>query len=675
MDGSPLLERAAAADVELPTIDLADIASAFETAIKRSGLVLPEERATACLAALIAKPFAIFTGLSGSGKTQLALKLGDWLGAAGTVRRHTVVAVRPDWTGPEALFGYEDALQPRSSDGRAAWHVPKPLEFMLDAVRDPDRPYLMILDEMNLAHVERYFSDYLSAAESREPILPNLEAELSAGQRSWRIRPGAPAYLPIPRNLWVIGTVNIDETTYMFSPKVLDRAFVFEFRVTTEELAAEPQRPSDLSAADAAMLQSLIAIGRDDQWQESRPHSDREQLVRELQGVHALLAASGHEFGFRVMAESLRFAAIYYGTGRDDKNEVLDLIAMQKLLPRLHGSRRQLEPVLRSYGVGWLGRGHGGSGRSRDVSAVTTNRRKAAADVRVASSEPVRQLHGVELDVAVMTNLTLRTDKGACVGTMSIAALPTSGAAVPRDRSDDPMRSRHEPPIQLREASSYRYKLEIPGVAAVRLEPSELFDPDDSSGLTGRLKTQQNVGDVAITVLGADGAELGSAPVLVRAAKLEHEHEYQRMLRDIADVAAEAVLQGFAPATTSTAILPSRAPRLLYQQFAILQARLTDEELQDAIARVVHRPQREWIDETEWRPAGRPLKASAAVARALTEPGRRVRAAKSIGPLDTLPKVVPSRRTEETVDTVPNRFVKFALMHWRELVVRQRFSG
>ena len=232
------------------------------------------------------------------------------------------------------------------------------------------------------------------------------------------------------------------------------------------------------------------------------------------------------------------------------------------------------------------------------------------------------------------------------------------------------MRSRHEPPIQLREASSYRYKLEVPGVAAVRLEPSELFDPDDSCGLTGRLKTQQNVGDIAITVLDADGAELGSGPVLVRAAKLEHEHEYQRMLRDIADVAAEAVLQGFAPATTSTAILPSRAPRLLYQQFAILQARLADEELQDAITRVVHRPQRGWVDETEWRPAGRPLKASAAVARALTEPGRRVRAATPLGPLDTLPSVVPSRRTEETVDTVPNRFVKFALMHWRELAAR-----
>jgi hypothetical protein len=354
VDGSPLLEGALAAEVELPSIDLPDIAVAFETAIEGSGLVLPDERAVAGLAALMAKPFAIFTGLSGSGKTQLALRLGDWLGAAGSMPRHLVVAVRPDWTGPEALFGYEDALQPRSSDGRAAWAVPKPLEFMLRAVGEPHRPYLMILDEMNLAHVERYFSDYLSAAESREPILPNLVRELSGGETSWRIRPGAPEYLPIPRNLWVIGTVNIDETTYMFSPKVLDRAFVFEFRVTTDELAADVSRPSDIASADAAVLQSLLAISRDDQWQHAQPHPERQELVRELQEVHRLLMESGHEFGFRVMAESLRFAAIYAGTGRHDLNEVLDLIAMEKLLPRLHGSRRRLEPVLRAL-MTWSG--------------------------------------------------------------------------------------------------------------------------------------------------------------------------------------------------------------------------------------------------------------------------------------------------------------------------------
>lgn len=265
--------------------------------------------------------------------------------------------------------------------------------------------------------------------------------------------------------------------------------------------------------------------------------------------------------------------------------------------------------------------------------------------------------------------LELRDRKGARACTMSIAALPTRNAEVPVDRSKDSTRPRCEPPIQLREASTYRYAVQAP-LAGVRLEPVELFDPDDPSWLTGRLRTQQYVGDVSITASDYAGTEIGSAPVLIRAAKLEHEREYQRMLRDIADIAAEAVLQGFAPATARTAISPSRAPRLLYQQFAILQARLADEELQDAIAEVVHRPHHEWIDEVELRPAGRPIRAGAGTARALTGPGPRVRVSTPVGRLDTIPATIPSRRTEDTVDTISNRFVKFALTHWRELAAR-----
>jgi 5-methylcytosine-specific restriction protein B len=112
--------------------------------------------------------------------------------------------------------------------------------------------------------------------------------------------------------------------------------------------------PSGVAAAEPAILRSLLAISRDDKWHELQPYVERGQLVAELQEVHALLAESGHEFGFRVMAESLRFAAIYSGTGRNDLNEILDLIAMQKLLPRLHGSRRRLETVLRAL-MSWSG--------------------------------------------------------------------------------------------------------------------------------------------------------------------------------------------------------------------------------------------------------------------------------------------------------------------------------
>jgi predicted component of viral defense system (DUF524 family) len=270
--------------------------------------------------------------------------------------------------------------------------------------------------------------------------------------------------------------------------------------------------------------------------------------------------------------------------------------------------------------------------------------------------------------MASAVNVRMRDLSGSNVGILSIAALPESEA--PKDRAADPTRPRGEPAVQLREASSYRYNLDLVGVTGARLEPRELFDPDDPSWTTGRLHTRQYVGDIWLTAVDPAGKEIGSGPVLVEAAKLEHEREYQRMLKEIADLAAEAVLQGFAPSTMTTEILPSRAPRLLYQQFAILQARLADEEVQDAIAEVIHRPQRGWVSEIEWRPPGRPLRAGSDVARALTAPGQRVRAAIKVGSLNTLPSTIQSHRTEETLDTVANRFVKFALMHWRDLAAR-----
>jgi 5-methylcytosine-specific restriction protein B len=123
---------------------------------------------------VLSKPFAILTGQSGSGKTQLAKRLGEWCGQDAAGRpRYLVVPVRPDWTGPEFLFGYPDGLAERV-DGHPVWAVPAALEFLLRAHHDPAAPYVLVLDEMNLAHVERYFADFLSGIESREPVMPNL---------------------------------------------------------------------------------------------------------------------------------------------------------------------------------------------------------------------------------------------------------------------------------------------------------------------------------------------------------------------------------------------------------------------------------------------------------------------------------------------------------------------
>ena len=153
--------------------DLAAIADDFAASLRDAFLDfgpthLPLVRAF--IASLAAKRFVILTGLSGSGKSQIAIKFGEWLGRGS----YKMVAVRPDWTGPEALFGYEDALR-KGRDGRQGWHVPEALEFMLKAAGDPQSPYALVLDEMNLAHVERYFADALSGMENRRALPPQSD--------------------------------------------------------------------------------------------------------------------------------------------------------------------------------------------------------------------------------------------------------------------------------------------------------------------------------------------------------------------------------------------------------------------------------------------------------------------------------------------------------------------
>jgi 5-methylcytosine-specific restriction protein B len=218
--------------------DLPAACKEFGSALRASSIDFGsrhDEIVEAFISALVSKPLVILTGLSGSGKTQIAVRFGEWLGKG---KLH-VAAVRPDWTGAEALFGYEDGLKP-SVEGRSAWAVPAALEFMLTAALDPTNPYLLLLDEMNLAHVERYFADVLSGMESGQPCLPNL---VKGADGIWRVRPQGPDRISFPRNLWIVGTVNVDETTYMFSPKVLDRANTFEFRVPSESISSNYRKP------------------------------------------------------------------------------------------------------------------------------------------------------------------------------------------------------------------------------------------------------------------------------------------------------------------------------------------------------------------------------------------------------------------------------------------------
>ena len=326
-----------------PAIDLAAVCEQFASALKESNLrfgARHDEVVRTFVTSLATKRFVILTGLSGSGKTQIAVRFGEWLGEG----RSRVVAVRPDWTGSEALFGYEDALQ-EPKDGRRPWHVPEALEFMLKAARDPEHPYLLVLDEMNLAHVERYFADALSGMESDQAVLPNL---VKGKDGLWRLDPDGPERIAIPENLFVVGTVNVDETTYMFSPKVLDRANTIEFRVDSDDLSEVVRRPVPLQSGDPDLVRGFLFIATDEDWHVTQPGVNLTQFTKYLRKLHRLLADSHVQFGHRVVYEANRFASLLAAAGIPDLMVALDLQVLQKVLPRVHGSRKRLEPVLRA---------------------------------------------------------------------------------------------------------------------------------------------------------------------------------------------------------------------------------------------------------------------------------------------------------------------------------------
>lgn len=201
---------------------------------------------------------------------------------------------------------------------------------------------------------------------------------------------------------------------------------------------------------------------------------------------------------------------------------------------------------------------------------------------------------------------------------------------------------------------------------SVEIVPGEeLFSFDDSSRKRGRMLPRQHVGRIGVRVCG-EGAE-GHAVVSVEPKKLEASTEYRQMLTDIAEVATEAVLQGFAPATIALEHHAAQRPQLLYQQFAFLHARLMGGGERD-LALVLNRPHRAWVDHEEQHLPGTPMRGGSRNMRALTRPGPRVRAPIWNG-IASLPARLAVSRTEETLDTEPNRFVAFALRRWRELAL------
>lgn len=306
----------------------------FVKILKLANLFVPYLYSYRFISSLLSKPFLILTGLSGSGKTKLAEAFSKWI--SGDNQQICMVAVGADWTNREPLLGYPNALE----TGKYVRPDCGALDLILRAAKDQKRPYFLILDEMNMSHVERYFADFLSAMESADRTI-----KLHPDSEEWK-GCDVPSSVKLPENLFIICTVNIDETTYMFSPKVLDRANVIEFRVTEEEMKDYLDSPKELdmdalSGVGASMAESFVAKAKE------RGLKD-ENLKDDLMPFFEYLEKAGAEFGYRTASEMSRFVKICTDLAGEEmtRDEVIDAAIMQKLLPKLHGSRKKLESIL-----------------------------------------------------------------------------------------------------------------------------------------------------------------------------------------------------------------------------------------------------------------------------------------------------------------------------------------
>jgi len=307
----------------------------FQLKTEEAGLIFSTQLIQRFVASVCTKPFVICSGLSGSGKTKLAQAFAQWI----TVNesQYVVVPVGADWTNREPLLGYPNALDKEEyvSPENGVLDLMIRAKQNIENTEEPTMPYFLILDEMNLSHVERYFADFLSTMESGDKIpLHKIENDSLL----------VPPSIKLPKNLFIVGTVNIDETTYMFSPKVLDRANTIEFRLTEKDLAdfiaSDIKLEMDLLKAQGAnMSDGFMAMALKETDKNLKP------TEADLKLFFSELKKSGAEFGYRTASEIGRLMHMLKELGESGDN-LLDIAIMQKLLPKLHGSRNKLTKVL-----------------------------------------------------------------------------------------------------------------------------------------------------------------------------------------------------------------------------------------------------------------------------------------------------------------------------------------
>ena len=317
------------------------------------------------ITAIKSKPFLLLAGISGTGKSRIVRELARacWDVDSEEYKAHKpknfeMVQVKPNWHDSSELIGYVSRI-----DG-VRYVVGPFLKFMVKAIQDPNTPYFLCLDEMNLAPVEQYFAEFLSVVESRkvdkdgnvvtDPLVDYSSTEEykslidqlfcdDAERKAYLTEVGGKR-LTIPQNLIVVGTVNMDETTFSFSRKVLDRAMTIEMN-EVDLMAGLTNRHEKIGKIEFDDIIGKAVEGVDVY---AAHEGVCKKAIEYLESINATLDKTPFKVAYRTRNELLLYVVNNLSWKTDDELEdfviarALDEITCMKILTRIEGDETKV---------------------------------------------------------------------------------------------------------------------------------------------------------------------------------------------------------------------------------------------------------------------------------------------------------------------------------------------
>lgn len=306
-----------------------------------------EEKYTNYLRALRTKPFMLLAGISGTGKSRLVRELAfkscpnidDLQADKTTPGNYLMIEVKPNWHDSTEILGYYSNISKK-------YQFTKFIHFLVKAKKYPNVPFFVCLDEMNLAPVEQYFAEFLSVIETRKKNDNAIvTGTLVEAQRMRELEGWTEGDLTLPDNVFIIGTVNMDDTTHQFSRKVIDRAMTIE--MNGDKLANMFGRSGDLCYLDEGVwpLENFKAVYvcADEVLKElkhDQADTLKQGLVNKLDAINSCLKNTPFQVSYRVLNEMCVYAGVLLSEGLTIDMAIaqaVDQITLMKILPRIEG--------------------------------------------------------------------------------------------------------------------------------------------------------------------------------------------------------------------------------------------------------------------------------------------------------------------------------------------------